>query len=235
MMRAHLLGAVAGMLCGCLLAFAAHGAYMARQEHTGETAALIAREQELTKQQNELRLTVDALGRELAAAGSDESIANLLGELASVREQSGLTDMRGPGVEVVLDDAPSDAIRPGEDINAYIVHDVDVLRVVNMLRAAGAECVSINGERLLSTSRIRCGGPTIRVRERPLAAPFVISAIGDAQAMSDILTARAPDGGMSELEILRFFGVRAEVRRVKEITVPRYRDELSYRYAKVVD
>lgn len=68
-------------------------------------------------------------------------------------------------------------LEPGVNPNLYLVHDEDILKVVNELRAAGAEAISINGQRLIANSEIICSGPTIRVNRRPLAPPFVIKAL----------------------------------------------------------
>ena len=81
------------------------------------------------------------------------------------RVLAGLTDIHGPGVEIVLNDRKKDNIMPDEmfSITDFIVHDSDLLEVVNELKAAGAEAIGINGVRILGNSRISCGGPTINV------------------------------------------------------------------------
>ena len=61
----------------------------------------------------------------------------------------------------------------------YIIHDDDLLRVINELRAAGAEAIAINGERIVAMSEIRCAGPTLSVNNNRSAPPYEIKAIGN--------------------------------------------------------
>ncbi len=61
----------------------------------------------------------------------------------------------------------------GEEYNLDIVHDVDVLRIINDWRGGRAEAISINGQRVLSVTEIKCGGPIIRVNGKGLVAPFL--------------------------------------------------------------
>lgn len=233
----RVVGLILGIAVGIVGAFALRE-YQDRQTQSSDVvAALLQREQELTSRNAFLRTEVSQLqsrvqAMEVESVRADQDTVFTLQELERARLLSGQKDMHGPGVEVILNDAPRENIRAGDDINWYLVHDVDVLRVVNLLRSAGAECISINGERLLSNSRIRCGGPTIHVKDRPLTPPFVIRAIGDARSLSDALTAVSPDGGMSEMDLLRFYGIQASVSMVEELVVPRYIGEFLFRYAK---
>ena len=86
---------------------------------------------------------------------------------------AGTTDVEGEGVEIILDDSniPKKA---GENPNLYIIHDEDLLRVLNELRAAGAEAISINAQRIIAMSEIRCAGPTVSVNNVRSAPPYVI-------------------------------------------------------------
>jgi uncharacterized protein YlxW (UPF0749 family) len=120
----------------------------------------------------------------------------------------------GKGVIVTIDDSNSGAMG-GDNKNLYIVHDEDLLRVVNELRAAGAEAISINGQRLTANSEIRCTGPTVVINETRLAAPFIISAIGNPQTMESSLKIR---GGV--LENFKFWGIKAEVKIDDNVKIP---------------
>ena len=63
-------------------------------------------------------------------------------------------------------------IQSGENPNLYVIHDEDILRIVNELRAGGAEAIAINDQRLIGTSEIRCSGPTITVNGKGFGAPL---------------------------------------------------------------
>ena len=99
------------------------------------------------------------------------------------RHISGMTELVGPGVEVVIDDSNRD-LSIWEDVNDVIVHDSDVLLVLNDLLAAGAEAISLNGHRIVHTSAVSCGGYIVHVNGVPEAKPFRIRAIGDPAVLS---------------------------------------------------
>jgi uncharacterized protein YlxW (UPF0749 family) len=80
----------------------------------------------------------------------------------------------------------------------YVIHDADILNIVNELRAAGAEAISINDERVTATSNIRCGGPTINIDGKRHAVPFVIKAIGNPRTLE--AGATAPSGYIDLME-----------------------------------
>src|SRR5665647_2065028 len=104
----------------------------------------------LQEEVNSLRSSFDEI-----SAGPDD--AELKEQLDRARILAGVTELRGPGVEVTLNDS-NIALKPGENPNLYVLHDEDVLRVLNEIRAAGAEALSLNGE----LSLIHISEPTRR-------------------------------------------------------------------------
>ena len=90
---------------------------------------------------------------------------------------AGLTDVEGPGVSVILNDSKAENTT-GDEAD-YLIHDSDLLSVINELRDAGAQAISFNGERILATSEVRCAGSVVMVNGKRFAAPFIIYAIGD--------------------------------------------------------
>ena len=91
---------------------------------------------------------------------------------------AGLTSGTGQGLVITLDDSNLPR-QPGEDPNLFLIHDEDLLKVINELFAAGAEDVSVNEQRNITNTEIRCVGPTIIINSVKLAPPFVIQAIGN--------------------------------------------------------
>ena len=102
--------------------------------------------------------------------------------------------------------------------------------MVNELRAAGAEAISLNGQRLIGSSEIRCVGPTVLVNERRLAAPFVISAIGNPQTLESSLKLR---GGV--IENFKFWGIKADVVQSDQVRVPAFKGNRTFEFAKMVN
>ena len=107
-----------------------------------------------------------------------------------------------------------------------VVHDLDVLSVINELKNAGAEAISINDQRLTPNSGIICGGNIIDVNGEKVGAPFVIKAIG----LPEQLAALNRPGGY--LVRLKEYSIGVEFKKSNNITIPKYTGTLTYKYAK---
>ena len=119
------------------------------------------------------------------SAPSDTARLKLLAkDLTNAQFLAGLTDVKGPGVIVTLNDSKKavGALPPGF-APPNIIHDSDIAAVVNELKASGAEAISINDQRIVAVSPVRCVGPTIMVNFTPQAPPFVIKAIGNPKTL----------------------------------------------------
>lgn len=149
--------------------------------------------------------------------------------MENLRMQAGLTALEGSGIIVRMDDSKSD-VRKGENPNLYVIHDEDILRIINELRAAGAEAISINGQRLIATSEIRCAGPTLSVNNVRSAPPFEIIAIGDKNSLENSIKMR---GGVEDA--LKIWGIQIEVQSVENVYVPPYSGNFHYTFAKFVE
>lgn len=161
--------------------------------------------------------------RDQAASGGSINEA-LKAEVDKLTMEAGLVDMEGPGVMVALRD--STAANVTGDEQDYIIHDSDLLTVLNDLRAAGAEAISLNGERILATSEIRCAGPVVMVNGRQYAAPFVFNAIGDPATLYNALTMR---GGV--VDVLGQWKIEVKVTASDKLLVPKYSGVMEFRYA----
>ena len=102
--------------------------------------------------------------------------------------RAGITALEGPGIIVKLDDNASGlAAAPNDDPNRYVIHYENLLYIVNDLRNAGAEGISINGQRIVVSSEIRCVGNVILVNTTRLAPPFEIAAIGNPTELENAI------------------------------------------------
>lgn len=174
----------------------------------------------LQEKVNSLRLDFDRI-----SAGPRDS--ELREALENARVLAGVTELSGPGVEATLNDS-NVSLKPGENPNLYVLHDEDVLRVLNELRAAGAEAISINGQRILASTEVRCTGPTIVLnRDKRLAPPYVITAIGDPDTLESSIKMK---GGVAET--LQFWGIQVGVKKMSQVTVPAYSGGIKFEYAK---
>ena len=143
-----------------------------------------------------------------------------------LRYRAALVPLEGEGVIVRMDDSTKPA-KAGENPNLYVIHDDDLLRVVNELRAAGAEAIAINGQRLTGTSEIRCAGPTLSVNNVRSSAPFEIRAIGDKKSLEKALRMR---GGVAET--LGVWGIQLDIKASNDVYIPPYRGSIRQSYAR---
>jgi len=128
--------------------------------------------------------------------GSGEAIADLQSELRKANVSAGLTSIEGPGIIVTINDNPK-AVRLDIDVSNYLVHDYDILRIVNEIRASGAEAISINDQRITAMSEIRCAGTTVLVNQNRITPPFVMKATGDPKSLKAGLS--MPGGILDQL------------------------------------
>lgn len=213
---------------GFLLVVAAGAAGEARRAEAPRRAQLVRLIQErraevtgLSDDVNALRARVDDLERPTDAGDETGAAALALG--------AGSRAVRGTGFTVVLDDSdrrPPDAGEAG----AYRVNDADLQLVANAVWAAGAEAVAVNGSRLVTTSPIRAAGDTLVVNFRPVSPPYRIDAVGaDRERFLDSPIARRFDRWE------RQFGLRFDVGRARQLTVPAFAGRLQIRAARPAD
>ncbi|OAJ73788.1 hypothetical protein AYJ08_12500 [Brevibacillus sp. SKDU10] len=132
---------------------------------------------------------------ETAMANHQSEAAALLTALDRARLLAGTVPATGAGVMVTLRDNPSPI---STNVVQNIVHEQDIWRVVNELFVAGAEGISVNDQRLVTSSSIRCVGPTVIVNGVKSAAPFVIKAVGDPGTLEGAL--HLPGGVIDSFE-----------------------------------
>jgi len=179
---------------------------------------------ELKKQINDLEAKIS--NYENSAAKSSTVTKSLKDDLDKYKELAGLSDVEGPGIIVTINDG-STQLQPGADQNAFLVHDEDLLNIVNELRAAGAEAISINDQRLVATSEIRMIGNTIDINSVRFTPPYVVKAIGNPDTLEAALRLK---GGI--IDTLSNWGIQVNIKRSDKILVKKYDGVLTYKYAK---
>ncbi len=225
----HVSLAIVLLILGVLIAVQLRTQFVKDQVSGARTEFLLQLYRDSEDERKRLETEVDSLrSRALNAAASQPASSP---EVQKLRLLAGMTAVSGPGVVVTLDDSQVQGV-PGGNQDLFVIHDEDLLGVLNELWDAGAEAVSINGQRLVANSEVRCAGPTTSVNKVRIGVPFVISAIGDPNALSQSMSYR---GGV--VESLKVWGIRVRV-DVKtgpaDIYVPPYRGSLRQQYAKPV-
>ena len=202
---------------------------MQLKSHNQHKTVAAQRAEELMVRLKEVQADRDKLAKELDEYRAGRISGAAQKEMDELKARAGETELEGKGIIFTLDDSKQ-SVKAGENKNLYIIHDEDLLRVVNELRSAGAEAISLNGQRLVASSEIRCVGPTVLVNERRLAAPFVISAIGNPQTLESSLKLR---GGV--IENFKFWGIKADVAQSDKVRIPAYKGNRTFEFAKMVN
>ena len=174
--------------------------------HPGPRVARRARLIDLIAQEDQrsraLRTSVDELQARIdfleeQAGQGQAGLAALQRQIDRLGLAAGLAEVSGPGLLVEMRDSPLRK-SPTGDPNDLVIHEQDIQAVVNALWAGGAEAISINGERLISDSAVRCVGNTLLLHGSVYAPPYRITAIGDAGRLKRSL---ARDPGVERFQI----------------------------------
>ena len=188
-------------------------------------------DQDLQREQlAELEAQVDRLTAQAASRNSDVADAQEEGKEGEV--SAALVALRGPGLVITLDDAPSrpdGSLPTGARPDDVVIHQSDVQAVVNALWAAAADGVAVMDQRLIATSAVRCVGNTLLLQGRTYSPPFVITAIADPAAVRAQLAA-SPQVRVFQ-QAVEAFGLTFEVIEQSEVTVPEYDGPLALEYA----
>ena len=161
-----------------------------------------------------------------STTGNNDDLTGLEEQIKDGNKLLGLTEVSGEGVVVTLKDNNSPITNALIDTSDLVVHDMDVLSVINELKNAGAEAISINDQRLVSTTGIVCDGNVIQINGQKVGAPFEIKAIG----LSEQLAALSRPGGY--LSVLQEYGIGTELVKSKSITIPKYSGSINFKYIK---
>ena len=142
----------------------------------------------------------------------------------------GTNEVRGEGLQIKLADNNTGILKNGNealDLSSQVVHYDDLIEVVNALNNAGAEAISINGQRIVQTTAITCEGNVIKINGQKVSSPFVIKAIGSQGLLYGSMTMI---GGY--LYILDEAGVIVETTQLDNLTVEKYTGVITYKYIK---
>lgn len=179
-----------------------------------------------TQERDALAKEVISLREKIAnVKNNDNATAGIQEELRKSNMAAGLVPVEGPGIVVTLNDSPR-PLQADEDPNALIIHDKDILRIVNELKASGAEAIAINDERITAMSEIRCAGSTILVNTNKIGPPFVIKAIGDPQMLESGLSIK---GGI--VEELKYYSLQVQIQKSNQLELPAYNGAIKFKYS----
>lgn len=162
-------------------------------------------------------------------ADEDFFLKGLVSDLEKYKMASGIVDVKGPGVTITLDDPLStDQLTDGHSV--IMVRYELLLILVNRLKDAGTEAISINGQRIISTTEISLAGDNVNINTVPTAPPYIVKAIGNPDTIESTLNIRF---GIVE-QMKTYHGLRVNIKKEEQIVVPRYSGIIKFRYAEPV-
>ena len=179
---------------------------------------------------NLLRARITELENAMGKGKGEEKVLN--DELQKTKILAGLTPVQGPGVIITLKDSArqSGSLLRTSELSRGIIHDIDLQAVVHELFASGAEAVSVNGQRVVGRTAIRCVGPTVQINSVPIAVPFIVRGIGDPDTLFSGLNLQ-----MGVLDQIRQYdAAMVKMEKVKLVELPGYAESTDIKYAEPV-
>lgn len=181
---------------------------------------------EQRSQARRLSEEIEELSGQATSAGALDEARQRIGSLGRL---AGLDPVVGPGVRVTLRDAPGD-VRPDDvDPNVLVVHEQDIRAFMNALWSGGAEALTLQGQRIVSTSSITCVGSTVVIDGVPYAPPYEIEAVGEVSAMSFSLSTSPQVTNYKRYA--ETYGLGLDIRSAEELSLPAYDGSIALAHA----
>lgn len=161
------------------------------------------------------------------ATQNDENADQTKEKLKEYTSLLGYTELVGKGLIITLKDAENVYARL--DPNMAVVHDGDLLEMVNALKNAGAEAISINGQRIINTTSITCVGNVVKINGEKVGVPYVINAIGLPEKLYGSMVMPG-----SYKESLERDGIEVKIEKIEKesIVIPKYDGIYKFEYAE---
>ncbi|HAF11252.1 MAG TPA: hypothetical protein DCK98_14380 [Chloroflexi bacterium] len=187
----------------------------------------------LQKEQNDLKVQLQDLRTQLDqiqsnAATQSGAASELQKRIDELKAQAGLTAVTGDGVVVQLDDSHTVAAG-ATNLDQAICHSTDLTDILNTAWRGGAQAISVNAQRVVSSTSVYCVGSTIMVNGTLLSPPFNIAVIGP---QNSVLGAFDDPNQLRDIKARRDVqGLGFRVTRANAINVPAYDGALTVRIA----
>ena len=201
---------------------------------TQERTPLVETANELQAQQDGLKAQILELRSRIQdvegqGEGSAVLVRQLNARLEEARIAAGLIALTGSGIVIQIEDSKA-PIPPDGNESDYLVGSRDIRTVVEELWAAGAEAISINGERITPTSAIIDVGTSLLVNSAYLTPPYQVTALG-AAGLYDVLSASP---GFVDFVRSRGegYGIRVSLAEPDAVDLPAFVGTVTLRYSR---
>ena len=179
--------------------------------------------EQLQKAENELEKTRENVTK------NNEGLKALEEEIKKDNILLGLTEVKGKGATITISDATAN---PGTvEAKKLVIHDIDLLSVVNELKNAGAEAIEINGQRIVGTTAIICDGNVMTINKEKVGSPITITAIGLPELLNNL---NRPNGYLEIMRIDSNYGITTSFNKSEKIAIDKYTGIMNFKYAKTI-
>ena len=158
-------------------------------------------------------------------------LAGLVADLDRYKMAAGVLDVKGPGLIITMEDPPPVEGAEEDQYSEIMTHFELLLSLVNRLKEAGAEAVSINGHRVVNLTEIVLAVDNVNINSKPTAPPYKVMAIGDPDIMESAITIK-----FGIIHTMRAYSIRVSIEKKDEVSIARYKGSVTnFRYAQPVD
>ncbi|WP_183096232.1 DUF881 domain-containing protein [Nocardioides stalactiti] len=204
-----------------------------------DLAGLVAEEaadyEEIRQELVDLEQEVDDLTEDVESL----RVTRTRGRIEELKDPAGLEPRRGPGLSITLSDSPDDildeAVAHDVKVDRLVVHQQDIQAVVNALWTGGATAVTIAGQRVITTTGIKCEGNAVQLQGVPYPQPYVIQAVGDPVALMTAIDADPLVTGYRADAANPYVDIGWDLSTEDLVEAPAYDGLLDLRYAEPVD
>jgi len=182
---------------------------------------------DLRRQADRIQSDID----ELTDQVDDPQVTAIRERVTALTAPAGMTAMTGRGLVVTLSDAPPEQPVPsGSTANALVVHQQDLQAVVNAFWAGDAAAVSLQGQRIISTTGVKCVGNVVVLQGVPYAPPYTLVALGDPTTLFDALVA-SPEVQTYRAYTYEPYNLGWSLRESQRLKVPAYAAPVDLEFA----
>lgn len=201
----------------------------------GDVRSLVQdRSREVEARRAQVTTLQSEVDRLIAGGEADPQLETALEEADKAAPAAGFEAIEGPGLRVSLSDTPRSVKVPdGVDPNVLIVHQQDIQGFVNALWAGGAQAVTLQGQRLISTTGIKCVGSTVVLDGVPYSPPYVIEAVGDAAKLRAALN-DSPEVSAYQTYVRRY-QLGLQIQSLRAVDAPAFTGALDLRHATATE
>jgi len=184
---------------------------------------------QITNMNDEYNLGYAKLSKYEDVGQSNTKVAQEMeNELLKNKMFFGTTDIHGPGIILTLNDA--EASKRTTD-SMYMVHNYDVAMVLDELKRAGAEAISVNGERITDRTSVNCDGVFIQANGIQVYTPFNIDVIGNKDVIYEFINRKG--GYLMEMSLVRELSVN--IQQVNDVKIKAFNKNITSKFSTTLD